>query len=523
MPIRYKSTRGKQTGLSFEEVVLGGLATDKGLYLPETIPTFTKEKIESMRSMSYSDLAFEVISSFVTDEDIPAGKLKDIVNRSFSTFRVPEVTPLVKLPDYWVLELFHGPTYAFKDVALQFLGNVFEHFLQEGRIQKSITILGATSGDTGSAAIYGLRGKDNVNCFIMYPLGKVTDIQERQMTSILDDNVHCISVKGDFDDCQAIVKAAFADADFKDEVKLGAINSINWARVLAQITYYYYSYLRVTDSVGDKSKCPSINFAVPTGNFGDILAGFMAKKMGLAIDKLVVCTNENDVLHRFFNTGVYEKSPAIITISPSMDISISSNFERYLYYLAGENSATLKSWMDQFESTGRMAVSADLHNMANTDFLSFASNKSQILKTMTDLYAAENYLVCPHTATAVVGVNALKLPSETTVILATAHPAKFEEAIQLSLTAAGLKVPPRPDTLEALFSMPTRKTLLSNSLPDVQAYVRTKLSLSSGNTNGASAKGASNGVLGKYFTLPNVLTAAAGLALVAFAVVKMKK
>lgn len=511
-------------GLSFEQVVLGGLATDKGLYIPDTIPEFTQEKIESMRGMSYSDLAYEVISAFVSADDIPSDTLKDIVNRSFATFRSPEVTPSVKLPNYWILELFHGPTYAFKDVALQFLGNVFEYFLKEGKIQKSITILGATSGDTGSAAIYGLRGKQNVNCFIMYPLGKVTDIQERQMTSIMDPNVHCISIKGDFDDAQALVKAAFADVSFKEEVKLGAINSINWARVLAQITYYFYSYLRVTDSVSDKKQIPHINYAVPTGNFGDILAGFYAKKMGLAIDKLVVCTNENDVLHQFFQTGVYQKNPAILTIAPSMDISISSNFERYMYYLAGESTATLKVWMDQFEASGRMAVRPDLHNMAKNDFLSFASDKTQILKTMTDLYTEQQYLVCPHTATAVVAVNALKLPSETTVILATAHPAKFEEAMELSLTVAGIALPPRPDTLEALFQMPTRKVLLDKSLSEVQTFMRTKLPNGRARTSeeGGDRVGDSKG-WAAFFSLPGMVTAAALVVGVAVVVLRSKK
>ena len=328
-PILYRSTRGKQNGLRFEEVVLGGLATDKGLFVPEKIPIMTMEEIEKMRGMTYIELAYTVISRFVGPEDVPTDKLKDIVHRSFSTFRTPEVTPVVKLSDVWVLELFHGPTFAFKDVALQFLGNLFEYFLTTGSIQDRITILGATSGDTGSAAIHGLRGKKNVNCFIMYPNGKVTEVQERQMTTIPDANVHCICIDdGDFDDCQAIVKAAFADASFRDEVKLGAINSINWARVLAQITYYFYSWLRVTDANPGKAHISKLNYAVPTGNFGDILAGYYAKRMGLPVDRLVVCANENDVLHRFLQTGVYRKSPATLTIAPSMDISISSNFER---------------------------------------------------------------------------------------------------------------------------------------------------------------------------------------------------
>ena len=468
--IKYKSTRGSEAGLRFEEVVLGGLAIDKGLYVPETIPNFTQREIEQLRYKSYPDLAYEVVSKFVGPDEVPTDILKDILYRSFATFRSEEVTPSIKLDDMYVLELFHGPTFAFKDVALQFLGNIFEYFLIRGKIQKSITILGATSGDTGSAAIHGLRGKKNVNCFIMYPTGKVTDIQERQMTSILDQNVQCMSVSGDFDDCQAIVKAAFADESFKNEVNLGAINSINWARVLAQITYYFYSWLRITD-LKDLDTVPAINYAVPTGNFGDILAGYYAKKMGLPVGKLIVSTNENDVLHRFLETGSYTKAPALQTIAPSMDISVSSNFERYLLYVAGNSTATLKKWMDQFESTGELKVSKMQLEMARSDFGSYAAKKERIVKTMTDVYKNQNYLVCPHTATAVIAIRELKLPAEQTICLATAHPAKFEEAVMLALGA----VPPRPPQLEELFSMKTRTTMVNNSLKDVQEFMRDKI------------------------------------------------
>ena len=474
MPILYRSTRGKQNGLRFEDVVLGGLATDKGLFVPEKIPIMTMEEIEKMRGMSYVDLAYTVISRYVGPEDVPADKLKDIVQRSFATFRTPEVTPVVKLSDVWVLELFHGPTFAFKDVALQFLGNLFEHFLTNGAIQDRITILGATSGDTGSAAIHGLRGKKNVNCFIMYPKGKVTEVQERQMTTIPDKNVHCISIDGNFDDCQAIVKAAFADATFRDEVKLGAINSINWARVLAQITYYFYSWLRVTDANPAKAHISKLNYAVPTGNFGDILAGYYAKRMGLPVDRLVVCANENDVLHRFLQTGVYRKADATLTIAPSMDISISSNFERYLYYLAGGSAETLASWMDVFESTGEVAIPAKLLEIARGELMSYSSSKQDIIDAMRDVFDKEKYLVCPHTATAVVAAQRLNLRTLRTVLLATAHPAKFEEAVQLALTD-GRVIPARPKILNDLFRMRTRTSHVQGSLKEVEAFVRDKL------------------------------------------------
>jgi len=472
MPIKYRSTRGKQNGLSFEQVVLGGLATDKGLFVPESIPTMSMTEIEQLRGMSYSDMAFEVISKFVGPEDVARDSLKDIVDRSFATFRHKDVTPCFRTKDMWMLELFHGPTFAFKDVALQFLGNLFEYFLLRGKIQSRITILGATSGDTGSAAIHGLRGKKNVNCFITYPKGKVTEIQERQLTTIPDDNVSCINIEGNFDDCQAIVKAAFADPAFREEVNLGAINSINWARVLAQITYYFYAWLKVTDK-GDKKA--AVNFAVPTGNFGDILAGYFAKRMGLPVDKLVVCTNQNDVLHRFLQDGKMTRIPAQMTIAPSMDISVSSNFERYLFYLGGENAETLASWMDAFESTGKMEVPKKLLTIARSEFLSYASDEKLIVKTMTEMWNDENYLLCPHTATAVAGIKALKLPADTSICLATAHPAKFEEAVNIALKNS--TVPARPSQLEVLFSLPIRSYALPNSLSSVQGFVRKKLGM----------------------------------------------
>jgi threonine synthase len=525
--------------MSFEQVVLGGLATDKGLFIPETIPSISMQEIENvssisslcqschiavhvisivclasfsiqMRGMNYVDLAYTVISKFVGPEDVPADALKGILTRSFSSFRTPEVAPSVKYNDCWVLELFHGPTFAFKDVALQFLGNLFEFFMLRGNIQSNITILGATSGDTGSAAIYGLRGKKNVNCFIMFPKGKVTQIQERQMTTIADENIQCISIDGDFDDCQSIVKAAFNDEAFRKEVNLGAINSINWARVLAQITYYFYSYLRVTDKLSPQERetfKPS--FAVPTGNFGDILAGFYAKKMGLPVDKLVVATNQNDVLHRFLQSGTYKKNPAVLTIAPSMDISVSSNFERYLYYLSGENTATLASWMGQFESSGELSVPPQALQLAQSEFLSCSSDKSQILEMMTDVYTKENYLLCPHTATAFVACRKLKLPPESTVSLATAHPAKFEEAVQLALQ--NFTVPQPPEALAKLFALTTRSTFLPNSLPRVQAFMRDKI-----------AK-AGKGVCQCPLSSPLFISFAAAAALFGFAVLSTQR
>jgi len=481
MSVKYRSTRGGKIDATFEEVVLGGLALDKGLYIPESIPEVSLEEIEKLRGLSFPEVAFAIISKFVRDDEVPAESLKEIIQNSFKSFRSPEVTPSVKLSEFWVLELFHGPTFAFKDVALQFLGNLFEFFLQRGKIQSTLTILGATSGDTGSAAIHGLRGKANINCFIMFPHGKVTEIQERQMTTIPDENVHCISVHGDFDDCQAIVKESFQNNKFREDTKLGAINSINWARVLAQITYYFYSWLKITEDVAPQDRIP-INYVVPTGNFGDILAGYYAKQMGLPIGKLVVSTNENDVLHRFFETGVYKKNPAIFTIAPSMDISISSNFERYLYYLAGTNCETLKTWMVEFETTGVLTVPSEILAVAKKTFTSSASNKERIISAMQSIYSQDHYLVCPHTATAVVAVRDCHLSSDSTVVLATAHPAKFEEAVEIALGGKD-RIPPRPEIVQALFSLPTRVSIVENNAETVQNFIAQKLQPASTATN----------------------------------------
>jgi len=318
-----------------------------------------------------------------------------------------------------------------------------------------------------------------VNCFILYPRGKVSEVQERQMTSIPDENVHCINIEGCFDDAQAIVKAAFADVAFREEVKLGAINSINWARILAQITYYFYAWLRVTDDHACDKEAARINFAVPTGNFGDILAGYYAKMMGLPVGRLVICANENDVLHRFLTEGVYTKKTSKLTIAPSMDISVSSNFERYLFYLADKNASVLATWMKTFESTGVLSLPDDLISVARSEFASHSSSEADIVKAMRSVWDAENYLVCPHTATAVVAVRALGMPPGTTVCLATAHAAKFEDAMSKALV--GLPLPVRPPLLEEVFHLPLRSYSLKNSLADVKQFMLKKLGKSSGN------------------------------------------
>ena len=367
-----------------------------------------------------------------------------------------------------IQELFHGPTFAFKDVALQMLGNFFEYFLSTGSNDGRLAVLGATSGDTGSAAIYGLRGKKGVDCIILYPQGRVSEIQERQMATVADSNIHCLAVDGTFDDCQDLVKASFADSKFRDRVKLGAVNSINWCRVLAQTTYYFWSYLRVTDNHKGLS---TVNFSVPTGNYGDILAGYYAKRMGLPVGKLIVATNENDILHRFFVKGEYHRYDIAQSISPSMDICVSSNFERYLYHLAGEDAVTLESWMKAFESTGKLTITGKKLDEARRDFISARADTSQTLKTIRQYYDKYGYMLCPHSA---VGVNAIHQLGEvnfSTVCLATAHWAKFPDACKRAVDP----LPTTPLELSRLYNLPMRSTNTPNDLQTVEKIMEERI------------------------------------------------
>jgi len=476
---RYLSTRGEDEGFSFEEVVLKGLANDGGLYIPESIPT--PQSWESWKDLSFPELAYEILSLYISPSEIPPADLKDIIDRSYSTFRSPETTPLVHLhEDLYLLELFHGPTFAFKDVALQFLGNLFEYFLvrknqgKTGRDRHHLTVVGATSGDTGSAAIYGLRGKKDVSVFILHPKGRVSPIQEAQMTTVLDKNVHNLAVTGTFDDCQDIVKALFADKDANENLNLGAVNSINWARILAQIVYYFHSYFSLakqssTFKVGDK-----VRFVVPTGNFGDVLAGYFALRMGLPIEKLVISTNENDILDRFWKTGKYEKKKARgadavgglavdgamahpdgvkETLSPAMDILVSSNFERLLWFLAYEFAKTanmddqwnkrqagqeVSKWLKELKTTGAFGpVYQDVLKTAKRDFDSERVTDPETIETIQNTFKDIGYVLDPHTS---VGVTAAhrSLDSEDGkphphIALSTAHPAKFSGAVDMAL------------------------------------------------------------------------------------------
>lgn len=456
--MRYISTRGGIQPIAFKDAVMMGLATDGGLLLPETYPQISRQLLEEWRALSYEELAFQVISRFV--DDIPAADLKNLIDRSYATFSHPEITPVVKQDGVYILELFHGVTLAFKDVALQFLGNLFEYILAERN--EHLNIVGATSGDTGSAAIHGVRGKKGINIFILHPHGKTSPVQALQMTTVTDPNVHNIAVRGTFDDCQDIVKSLFNDLDFKKKYSLGAVNSINWARVLAQVVYYFYAWLRVTDE-GQKA----VSFSVPTGNFGDIFAGYVAKKMGLPVEKLLLATNENNILTRFVNDGDYSLSDVVSTASPSMDIQLASNFERYLFHLYREDSARVRAAFAGLKELGRISFSKEEMAQVQENFASASVNQAATLETIGSFNRETGYVLDPHTA---VGVRAALdlLPADVArVCLATAHPAKFGEAVEKATNT----VTPLPPGIAALHGKPTRCELLGPDLEQIREFI----------------------------------------------------
>ncbi|PIA17934.1 threonine synthase [Coemansia reversa NRRL 1564] len=502
--MKYRSTRGQIEGQSFESVVLEGLAADGGLYIPEQLPALPSDWQSTWSKLTFAELATELISLFVGD-DMSHSEVAALVTKSYSTFNTADVTPLVSLDpnsNTHILELFHGPTFAFKDVALQFLGNLFEFFLERRNAQGSghkITVVGATSGDTGSAAIYGLRGKKNVSVFILHPKGRVSPIQEAQMTTVLDDNVHNVSVTGTFDDCQDIVKQLFGRPAFKKEHSLGAINSINWARILAQITYYFYAYFAL---VRQGVKDPKPVFVVPSGNFGDILAGFYARSLGLPVGKLVIATNANDILDRFLKSGRYEKNSeqgVLATPSPAMDILVSSNFERFLWYLArdyevpasvtdreqreAQAGKIISQWMDRLKSEGSFAVSPQALEAARQIFWSSNCNDTQTYDTIAKYYARKpsSYLLDPHTAVGVYvaetlrsDINRLGNSDVHTICLSTAHPAKFSEAVLKAVNENGHHLDFKsilPPPFVGLLEKPRRCFECDNSVDAVADYI----------------------------------------------------
>lgn len=456
----YISTRGAVEPVDFPAAVMMGLADDGGLLVPKEIPDVSG-RLSEWSKLSYPELAMEVLRLFIGDA-VPEADLRALVRRSYSTFSAAEVIPVKRFDDLFIAELFHGPTLAFKDVALQFLGNMFEYILS--RTGEKLNIIGATSGDTGSAAIHGVRGKSGIHIFIMYPDGRVSPLQERQMATVPDANVHCIAINGTFDDGQRVLKEVFNDMPFKRSRHLGAVNSVNWARVLAQVVYYFWAAFRAMDETGAER----VQVAVPTGNFGDIFAGYVAKKMGAPIQRLILATNENDILSRFFNTGEYSKGKVSPTLSPSMDIQVASNFERYLYYRVGCDSEKVRDLMTSFAKDGCIRLPGK-----DEDFAAGRGDTADTLATIKGFYDRHGYILDPHTAVGVSVAQRLPLSGVPTICLSTAHPAKFSGAITQALGADLAKHP----TLEALKSLELRRVKLEPTRDAIENYVDKQLSL----------------------------------------------
>lgn len=455
---RYISTRRQAPALNFEEAVLAGLAIDGGLYVPEKVPAFSPQEVAEMASLSYTELALRIMKPFVGGA-VPEADLKRLIDDSYAGFRHSAVAPLTQLShNEFLLELFHGPTLAFKDFALQFLGRLLEYFLIRGK--RTLTVIGATSGDTGSAAIEGCRARHNMRIFILHPKGRVSDVQRRQMTTVEDTNVFNLAVEGTFDDCQDIVKALFADEAFRKAQSLTAVNSINWARILAQVVYYFYAAL----ALGAPAR--AVNFTVPTGNFGDIYAGYIAKCMGLPVGKLVIATNRNDILARTLATGSYTAAPVTPTISPSMDIQISSNFERLLFDLHDRDGAHIASLMQSFRASGNFALSEQALRLLRATFAAGSSSDDMTRATIADVFNTTGELLDPHTAVGVGVARRLKVAGPM-VTLATAHPAKFPDAVK---EASG-QHPALPHHLADLLSRKERMQVVANDAAAVKKAI----------------------------------------------------
>ncbi len=460
--MRYISTRGQAPVLSFEEAMLTGLARDGGLYLPETIPQMSAADIAALAGESYEEIAFRVMRPFVGDcfaEDV----FRAIIARAYEGFGHPARAPLKQLaPNHFLLELFHGPTLAFKDFAMQLIGQLFQAALT--RRGERVTIVGATSGDTGSAAIEAFRGLDNVDVFILFPEGRVSEVQRRQMTTPSEANVHALAVKGDFDDCQAALKDMFNDFGFRDEVRLAGVNSINWARVLAQVVYYFSAAV----SLGAPHR--KVSFTVPTGNFGDIFAGYIAREMGLPVERLVIATNHNDILHRTLQTGAHEKQGVSPSISPSMDIQVSSNFERALYYAYSGDAAAVAHEMEALKTGGGFTVSQGALQALRAVFDSGRASEEETTATIRHQHAATGEVLCPHSAVGV-KVAGENLGATPMITLATAHPAKFPDAVE---AATGTR-PPLPIRMADLYDRSERVTSVENDLGAIQKLIRERI------------------------------------------------
>ena len=459
--MEYISTRNSSKTFNFKEVFIKGLADDGGLFIPKSLNKFSEAEIDSFKKLSYQDLAKNIIFSFI-GEFMSENDLSRIIDKSYSVFREKNVVKLIKVGDRSVLELFHGPTLAFKDVAMQLLGNFYEYYLNNEN--EKINIVVATSGDTGAAAIDAIKGKKNVNIFVLHPHNRVSSVQRKLMTTGKEQNVINIAINGNFDDCQNLVKSMFADKIFSNEIRMSGVNSINWARIIAQSVYYFYSYFLVED------KDRPLNFSVPTGNFGDVYAGYLAKKMGLPINKLVVATNQNDILHRAISKGSYEVEKVTETISPSMDIQIASNFERLIYDLNDCDDAKTINAMKDIREKGKYIIDQERLNKINTDFLSSKMSEEEVLETIKKVHEKFDIVLDPHSAIGYGAFDKVNL-SGNNIVLATAHPCKFPDAIK---NAINLKAE-LPKELMYIMSEKENYDIIDNNIDKVKQHIKERI------------------------------------------------
>ena len=456
--MRYVSTRDNSKEYSFEEVFIKGLADDGGLYVPISLKKFSPEDLSELKNLNYNDLSTEIINQFSSDF-ISKKDLSSLIKKSYSTFRENDVVKISNIGDLKSLELFHGPTLAFKDIAMQFIGNLYEYYLSKNN--KKINIVVATSGDTGAAAIDAIKGKSNLNIFVLHPNNRISPVQRKLMTTVEDENVFNIAIDGNFDDCQNIVKQMFADLDFSKSINMSGVNSINWARIIAQTVYYFYTYFKL-----DVDK--PISFSVPTGNFGDVFAGYLAKEMGLPIDKLIVATNENDILHRAISNGDYVSKKVKETLSPSMDIQLASNFERLIYYVNNSNSDITADIMKRIKQNEYQIDKSNLE-IIQKDFISESCNEDETLEIIKENFEKNTIILDPHTA---VGVGAVhKLSFNDCVVLSTAHPCKFPAATDKAIN----KHEDLPKELQYVFDKEENFQLLKNDTEEVKNFVKSKL------------------------------------------------
>jgi len=459
--MKYISTRNSSKEFNFSEVFIKGLADDGGLFIPKTVPKLSNEALQRFSKLNYQDLAKEIIFLFC-NETIEKNELSNIIDRSYLKFREKNVIKLSDIGKNKLLELFHGPTLAFKDIAMQFIGNLYDYQLKN--IEKKINVVVATSGDTGSAAIDAIKGKDKMNIFVLHPNNKVSSIQRKLMTTVKEKNVFNVALEGNFDDCQNLVKSMFADKKFSKSINMSGVNSINWARIIAQTVYYFYSYFQIC-KLNEK-----INFSVPTGNFGDVYAGYLSKKMGLPIDKLIVATNQNDILHRAISKGMYEANSVVETLSPSMDIQVASNFERLIYDLNEQSADKTNKIMQEIKIKKKYLIEKKELNKIKEDFLSESVSEEELLFCIKKVYENYKMIIDPHTAVGLRALEKINLNGKNAV-LSTAHPCKFPEAIQKAINVNS----ELPSELNYILNEKENFVVIQNNIEKVKEYILSKL------------------------------------------------